>query len=1020
MRVLCRQLRGGTNSEPAQVVEQSAETEENTEAEESVKEEFSDGDSMEEKIGASSEEQDQKQEEVETPTEETDEDSAETEADELENPQESEKKDSAVAEQAAKNGWQKGEDGSWYYLQNGSAITNCVEKIGEQYYGFDQDGKMYSGTHFSIWKENEDGEEKVTEYYANEDGSLKRNTWVKIYKSFWYYYGPDGAGYEGVQTVNGKLYYFEQGQMIAGKTVSDGEKNYIAQEDGSLVPLENNTWAKAGNKWYYVQNGTVLKDCVQKIDNAYYGFNGNGQMYENEFFSIYGEGYCDEDDELIREENKYFANAGGKLTVNSWKFDGENWYYFGSEAKAVEGIQSINGSKYYFKKGIMQTSGTVKEGKTNYIVGSDGKLIPNKNGWVKQGNYWYYAKNNAFYENTVVQIAGKYYGFDKSGRMYSNEEFTCDDTEYFAAEDGVLYTSRWKWGKQRLGNVWQEMFCYYGNDGKRIENGLIAINGKKYLFEDGKMMQNAATVYEDKNYIADGNGQVRELKETWNKIGQNWYYVQNGTLLKDTLATIGNDRYYFDKNGQMAQEGTHLRLWEGDCIVGRDGNIQKNQMQEINDGTYLCDENGDPVDGIKEINQEKYWFSMGCLVTYGYTQIDGDNYVVGENGKLEKLPYHGWKKVGDNWYYVDHGKMVRDGAYKIGNKTYVFSKYGKMLTSKNGVQINDEVLHKAYDGPAAAEDGTMLKNTWMKIYDWDTYDGDEFRYYWQYYDENGESVHGIFTLHGKQYCISDVLYVNSIVGNSYAADENGVLKKLNNNAWTKVGNNWFYCLNGSGAKDCIWKIGNQLYGFDWNGRMYANTQFNKRDDNGNITYYRALADGRLVRNASWKDTNGDVYYYDADGKGYEGMHKVNGVTCYFQGGKLLRNAAVYDSYGTRYIINSKGIQQKMANNQWVKVDGFWYYAMDGMIQKNTVAKINGKYYGFDAQGRMYDNATFKVSDFYGNSTTYHATKGGTLLVGQQYQSGKDTYYFDAYGRGYEGMHFINGKWCVFRNGKMMK
>ena len=50
-----------------------------------------------------------------------------------------------------------------------------------------------------------------------------------------------------------------------------------------------------------MQNGTVLKDCVQKIDNAYYGFNGNGQMYENEFFSIYGEGYCDEDDELIRE-----------------------------------------------------------------------------------------------------------------------------------------------------------------------------------------------------------------------------------------------------------------------------------------------------------------------------------------------------------------------------------------------------------------------------------------------------------------------------------------------------------------------------------------------------------------------------------------------------------------------------------------------------------------------------------------------------------------------------------------------
>ena len=55
--------------------------------------------------------------------------------------------------------------------------------------------------------------------------------------------------------------------------------------------------------------------------------------------------------------------------------------------------------------------------------------------------------------------------------------------------------------------------------------------------------------------------------------------------------------------------------------------------------------------------------------TAGYVELDGETYVVGADGKMVKLPYQGWKKVGDNWYYVDQGQRVKDGAYKIGNKT---------------------------------------------------------------------------------------------------------------------------------------------------------------------------------------------------------------------------------------------------------------------------------------------------------------------------------------------------------------
>ena len=82
-------------------------------------------------------------------------------------------------------------------------------------------------------------------------------------------------------------------------------------------------------------------------------------------------------------------------------------------------------------------------------------------------------------------------------------------------------------------------------------------------------------------------------------------------------------------------------------------------------------------------------------------------------------------------------------------------------------------------------------------------------------------------------------------------------------------------------------------------------------------------------------------------------------------------------------------------------------------------RINGKYYGFDAQGRMYENTTFEVKDFYGNLITYHASKGGALLTSQKYESGNDIYYFDVCGRGYEGRHYVDGRSCYFEKGKIV-
>lgn len=52
-------------------------------------------------------------------------------------------------------------------------------------------------------------------------------------------------------------------------------------------------------------------------------------------------------------------------------------------------------------------------------------------------------------------------------------------------------------------------------------------------------------------------------------------------------------------------------------------------MQEAYNGIYYCDKDGKTVDDVAEINGNKYLFSDGWMCSAGYTQIDGENYVVG-------------------------------------------------------------------------------------------------------------------------------------------------------------------------------------------------------------------------------------------------------------------------------------------------------------------------------------------------------------------------------------------------------
>ena len=119
---------------------------------------------------------------------------------------------------------------------------------------------------------------------------------------------------------------------------------YISDNDGVVTELSSNGWTKAGDYWYYVESGEMVRDQVKKIGNKWYGFDSSGRMYNNtESFSFRYDYYTD-------EWVYYRAKKGGALYENEWyydEYDNQTWYY-GENGRAAKDVQTIDGTKYMF------------------------------------------------------------------------------------------------------------------------------------------------------------------------------------------------------------------------------------------------------------------------------------------------------------------------------------------------------------------------------------------------------------------------------------------------------------------------------------------------------------------------------------------------------------------------------------------------------------------------------------------------------------------------------------------------
>ncbi len=913
--------------------------------------------------------------------------------------------DFAENQEVLTDGWHQDSDGNYMYVKDGAYLTNTIAEINGSYYGFDYNGIMYSDTYFDLW----DSESQRWVYYrAKSDGSLYVNEWYfqdEDSHTAPYYYGEDAKAYSGLHEIDGTQYYFSgSGQVCRnqGVTTEDGE-TYYCDTNGKATKVENNGWFEKEGKYLYVKEGRFLENCVEKIENAYYGFDNRGIMYTDWDFGSW--------DWESQRSFYYRAKKDGVLYANEWYTPEYGApYYYGEDAKAYSGLHEVEGIFYCFSDfgQVYKNQMVTTEDGENYYCDEDGKATKvDNNGWFEADGKYLYVKDGRFLENCVEKIDGAYYGFNSNGIMYVDDYFDIWDSEsqcsiyYRAKADGSLYVNEWYIPEYRDP-------YYYGDEGKNY-TGLNEVDGTLYYFDyDGESYRNRSVTTEmGELYYCDSTGKATKIeKDGWLKADGKYLYVKDGKFLKDCVEKIGDAYYGFNYNGIMYAD-CQFSIWdsESQCSIyyraKEDGSLYVNEWYTSNGDVYYYGEGGKPYFGLHEINGIQYYFSDSGMLykNRGITTEEGELYYCDSNGNATKIEADGWFEADGKYLYVKDGKFLTDSVVQINGVYYGFDYDGIMYTNTSfSIWDYENNVNNYY---RAKQDGSLYVNEWFESY--------ATKYY---YSEGGKAYSGLKTVDGKQYYFyhsGEVAknYCASVDGKNIYCDNYGTVYELNDDGWNKIDDEYLYVKDGEALRNCVVQINGAYYAFGSSGIMYKNCTFNMWSDNySEENYYWASPSGALYTNI-WSDGGYSIYYYGSDAKRCKGVQTIDGVQYGFdsRGNLVMSETLTID--GANYYCDEEGRTDVIPDNQWYKdKNGYWYYSLDGTLLRNCSEQIGNTWYRFDDQGKMQTQGLNVNAD-------------GSLRINTWVYDG-DWHYYGEYGQVYvNGIFEIAGATYYFENEKMI-
>ena len=346
----------------------------------------------------------------------------------------------ASSDVLAAQGWVKTGNAWYFYNQNGTLARNAW--AGNYWLG--ADGRMVT----NAWVDN-------GRYYVDANGAwvkgaqkpavAQKQGWVQN-GSAWNYY------YQGNIVRNawiGSYWLGTDGRMVTNSWVDNGRyyvgANGVWDKTVKKPEVKKNGWVKEGSTWYYYENGALARN---KWISSTYWVGADGEMATSSWVDG-GRYYVGSNGAWVKDAKK------PEVKKNGWVKEGSTWYYY--ENGALARNKWISSTYWIGADGKMATSSWVDNGR--YYVGANGawvkdakkpetaKSVEKKQGWIKEGNTWYYYENGTLARN---KWAGNYW-LGADGKMATNA--WVDNGRYYVngsgawvknAGQGINYSSYYK------------------------------------------------------------------------------------------------------------------------------------------------------------------------------------------------------------------------------------------------------------------------------------------------------------------------------------------------------------------------------------------------------------------------------------------------------------------------------------------------------------------------------------------------------------------------------------------------
>ena len=405
-------------------------------------------------------------------------------------------------------------------------------------------------------------------YFYNQNGTLARNSWAGNY-----WLGADGRMVTNAWVDGGRYYVGSNGLWIKG-----------AQKPAAAKPeVKKQGWVQNGSAWNYYYQGNIVRNAW--IGSYWLG--ADGRMATNSWV----------------DNGRYYVGANGVLdkTVkkqetpkpevkkNGWVKEGSTWYYY--ENGTLARNKWISSTYWVGADGKMATSSWVDGGR--YYVGANGawvkdakkpeavKPVEKKQGWVKEGNAWYF-----YYQGQITRNAwvGSYW-LGSDGKMMISS--WVDNGRYYVGANGLLDKSAKK--QEVKSEVKKNGWVKEGSAWYYYENGTLSRNkwaGNYWLGADGKMATNA-WVDNGRYYVDDSGAWV---KNAGHGINYSSYYKVKSLYIPvydangRILSHVSKDTVLFRDNRSTANGRIPVQ------VAGLTGYVNASQVTAINSNdTFIPD-----------------------------------------------------------------------------------------------------------------------------------------------------------------------------------------------------------------------------------------------------------------------------------------------------------------------------------------------------------------------------------------------------------------------------------------------